>query len=97
MKLYNTYSTTAMFPYIVCPSCGFPIGSLWPAFSAIRADMHLAALREKGIDPKLANLPMLESNEGVTVAMGEVLTGLGIRSECCRVKMLTQVLFKDVY
>lgn len=86
-----------MFPYVVCPSCGWCIGQISPLFDAMRKDRYAAALKEKGIDVDTANHEMIQSNEGVSVELGDILDKLGVRMECCRVKLLTQVQFYSIY
>ncbi len=86
-----------MFPYIVCLSCGRNIGSLWPAFKAMRADAHEAAVTAAGYDVRTVNERILASSGAVTVELGEILDQLGINMECCRTKMLTQKPFYDYY
>lgn len=86
-----------MFPYVVCPSCGWCIGQIQPLFDAIREDAQKAALAARGLNIDTVDHRMVASNDGVSVELGPILDQLGVRLECCRTKLITQVTFYSVY
>jgi DNA-directed RNA polymerase subunit N (RpoN/RPB10) len=81
-----------MFPYITC-FCGKSIGDLYDVFHMMRMEEYRKAL--DGLDYDLN--PVLISTIGLHVDLSEILTNLGLTSECCRVRMFTQVIFSDLY
>jgi DNA-directed RNA polymerase subunit N (RpoN/RPB10) len=86
-----------MFPYVVCPSCGWCIGQVTPLFEAMREEAQAAALAARGLDIDTVNHNMVSSNDGVGIELGPILDRLGVRLECCRTKLITQVGFYTVY
>lgn len=79
-----------MFPYITC-FCGCPIGDIYDIFKAMRYAAFKAA--NSDIDPAMIGI----SVEDLTVELGNILTMLHVKRECCRVRMLTQIEFKELY
>lgn len=78
-----------MYPYITC-HCGNDLGSLWPLFAAMRA----AHLRDKF---DVADPAVIQLSHDMQTALGPILDAIGCTRVCCRTKLLTQKLFKDVY
>jgi DNA-directed RNA polymerase subunit N (RpoN/RPB10) len=82
-----------MYPYIVC-NCGFSLGDKYDAFKALRAKIREKHFNttNKYIDPE-----NFTYSEDLNVELREVFEMLGIRLQCCKTHMLTQVEFKNIY
>lgn len=80
------------FP-IVC-TCGQSLGDLADAFKMIRHLRTQEAIIKAGryIDPSI-----LGTVDDLQPALGKDLTALGLVSQCCRLRMLSCVEFKEVY
>lgn len=82
-----------MFPYIVCPSCGWVIGQVFLLFDVMRIKQQEKAMLDKGYDINTADQAMIQAIEGVSVDLKGILDVLNIKRECCRTKLLTQEQF----
>lgn len=80
-----------MYPYIVC-CCGRSIGDLFDVFSAMRSELYLITFGQTKFDPAL--LPIMPD---LKVELGEILDNLHLHHDCCRVRIMTQVEFKELY
>lgn len=81
-----------MYPYVVC-YCGRSLGDLYDLFCAMRLSKYAEIYPETGgIDPSL-----LATAEDGRVELGDVLDALGLHLDCCRVRMITQVEYKELY
>ncbi len=82
-----------MFPFIVC-YCGRSIGDLYDAFSLMKAAAYkeFYELHGDNIDPE--RIPISES---VHLELNSICEQLGLTNECCKIRMLCQVTFKEVY
>jgi len=81
-----------MYPFILC-SCGNSIGDLYELFQAMKFDKQQAYFEAHAIDVDPAILPIVDD---IDISVGDILDQLNIRLECCRVKIMTQVMFKDM-
>lgn len=79
-----------MYPLILC-YCGRDLGSIYDLFKALRAKKFAATIGEENIDPTLLSIT------DVQVQLDDVLTLLHLHTTCCRVRILTQVEFKEYY
>jgi len=77
-----------MYPYIVC-FCGRSLGDIYDLFIEMRRQKINAAL--DGEEPVAFELAQQN------IQLNDILDALHIRAECCRVRMLTQVEFKNYY
>lgn len=82
-----------MYPYILC-YCGRSLGDLYDLFNVLRAAKYTEAYVEFGedIDPAF-----LAISDLVQVDLTDVFDALHIHMECCKVRIQTQVEFKNVY
>jgi DNA-directed RNA polymerase subunit N (RpoN/RPB10) len=80
-----------MYPYIVC-YCGRALGHLYDVFNTIRRERLAEEFGEEALDPT-----MIAIIQDVQIELGDVLDQLHLHNECCRVRMITQVEFKEVY
>ena len=80
-----------MYPYILCV-CGRDIGSVYDLFKLMKAEEYAAAIKTLGlnVDPEMMSVC------NVDVKLDKVLKALNINLQCCRVKLLTQVEFKNM-
>jgi len=81
-----------MYPYIVC-FCGRSIGDNYDLFKMMRHDV-IAEAYETGdldIDPSL-----LAISEQIDVDLDEVFNALGYSMDCCRVRLMSTVEFKEM-
>lgn len=83
-----------MYPFIVCYTCGFRSGDLYDAFIAMRREKYKKAYDSAGLkyDPALTPI-----NESIQVDLSDVFEQLGIRMDCCKTHMCTQVMFNSFY
>lgn len=81
-----------MYPYIVC-TCGRSLGDIYDIFRAMRRDIQEEYFKQNNInaDPSLVFVGDFKVN------LGGVLDQLQLKLPCCRTRMMTQVLYKDVY
>lgn len=84
-----------MYPYIVC-FCGRSLGDIYDLFMAMKAAKRSDAYSKGGleVDPNL--LPI---SEDVQVDLVDVFDELNMDKDvdCCRVRLMTQVQFKEMY
>lgn len=83
-----------MYPWIVC-FCGKSLGDLYDAFKAMRIEKYKEALGEDDfgtIDPALFAI-----TEDVQIELIDVFEQLGVKKECCRMHLHTQVEFSEFY
>lgn len=80
-----------MYPYIVC-HCGRAIGNLYDLFLAVKRERLAEEFGEEIIDPI-----MIAVVKDIQIELGDILDDLHLYNQCCRVRMLTQVEFKEVY
>jgi len=79
-----------MYPFIVCPTCGRDIGSVYDAFRLTATKKYQAVCG--GIAPDMVALTDVEA-----VSLKDELDDLGLDTICCRGHLITQVEFKSVY
>lgn len=82
-----------MYPYIVC-FCGRSLGDIYDLFKAMKLVKYNAeyAKNDLDVDPSL-----LAISEQVEVDLSDVFEALCIHTDCCRVRLMSQVEFKDLY
>lgn len=81
-----------MYPRIIC-NCGRSLGDLYDLFSEIRKDIYKDQYATIGnIDPTL-----LAVTESMPIEMGVYLDKLKLFTSCCRVIMITQISFKEIF
>lgn len=78
---------------IVC-TCGQSLGDLSDAYKLLRHKRIQEAILKAGrvIDPSV-----LATVDDLQPSMGADLTALGLSAECCRLRMMACVEFKEVY
>jgi len=83
-----------MYPYIVCFTCGRVIGDIYDAFLMMRAAKQAATQQAAGhdIDPDF-----LFISEDTLIDLSDVFDQLRITSMCCKIRLNTQVEFKNIY
>lgn len=82
-----------MYPFVVC-FCGRALGDIYDVFKIMRRAKYSAAYGdlEDDFDPSLIAL-----NEAIQVDLTDVFDSLGIHMDCCRIRLNTQVEFKELY
>ena len=82
-----------MFPYVLCYTCGRDIGSIWALFDAMRRDR----LADKY--PNVKNMAQIPTSLDMDIEVGDILDTVGLPRDsiCCRTRLLSQQLFRDVY
>jgi len=82
-----------MYYLIVC-TCGQSLGDLAGAFRLLRHKRTQEAIIRAGrpIDPSV-----LSTVDDLQPSLGKDLDDLGLTSDCCRVRILTCVEFKELY
>jgi DNA-directed RNA polymerase subunit N (RpoN/RPB10) len=90
-----------MYPFVVCYTCGSPIGHLHDAFREMQARKmaeHIKEIHKKvGIDDGsqfLVNFASLLPESSADLS--DVFDALNIFPECCRAHILTGVSMKDL-
>lgn len=74
----------------VCTSCGRSLGQYTPLYRKIRENRTKKKLGD--------TIPQYASMEAkLDVKMGDVLDNMGIKMECCRMLITTDVPLRDVY
>lgn len=81
-----------MLPPVVCFTCGFPIGDVAEIFLHLRAARVRAALEARGTAAAEAAV-----DSGLQVDCSDVLDALGLRYDCCRMHLVTAMVFTDHY
>ena len=85
-----------MLTPIVCPSCGMPLSDKAAVFNRIRRERAVANIEKFGGDFEC--LPnAVRHTEQVQTDVIDVLEKLGIDNDCCRMHMVTTVLWEEVY
>ncbi len=90
---YNHNTDPAMYPYIIC-FCGHSLGEIYDLYCAMRDDIYIEAyswMAEEGIDFSL--LPILDAKGA---ELHTVFESLHIHADCCRARLLTQVMFEEI-
>lgn len=81
-----------MYPYIVC-LCGRSIGDLYDLFKQMKLEKIIELYgTSENIDPTLLSIC-----EDTKLRLDDVFEALNINMDCCRVRMMTMVEFKDLY
>ena len=80
-----------MYPYILCV-CGRSLGEHYDLFKEKRRAIYVEAFGDHVFDPT-----MLAIIDKLGVDFSSVFEDLHLTTECCKVKMMTQVEFKDIY
>jgi DNA-directed RNA polymerase subunit N (RpoN/RPB10) len=68
------------------------LGPLYDLFIAIKRERLSHEFGDAVVDPTM--VAVVKSTE---VEMGDVLDDLHLHNDCCRVRMMSQVEFKEVY
>ncbi len=76
-------------PYVLC-FCGKSIGDVYDWYHATAKSMHLDL--EGDIDPN-----QIESIIETKPEYGKIFEKIGINLNCCKVRLMRQVLFYNVY
>ena len=77
---------------VICFTCGFPTGDVEDMFHKMRAERVRAVFGERGGSAAQAG-----SDAGLQIDCGDILTQLGINHDCCRVSLVTAMIFSDYY
>ena len=83
-----------MYPYILC-FCGRSLGDLYDVFKAMRLEKIADAYDLEDatdIDPYLIAI-----SDKFDITLESVFAALNIQTECCRVRMMSQVELKELY
>lgn len=81
-----------MYPYIVC-LCGRSIGDIYDLFKVMKLEKY----NETYIDGALDIDPsLLAISEQIQVDLSDIYEALNIHLDCCRVRLMSQVEFKDM-
>jgi len=80
-----------MYPYIVC-YCGRSLGDLYDLFKELRAAEFRKKFGKLEIDPG-----MIATAEDLQVELDGVFKMLHLNLQCCRVRMMSQIEFKELY
>jgi DNA-directed RNA polymerase subunit N (RpoN/RPB10) len=82
-----------MYPYITC-NCGNSIGDKYNAFKTLRQKEYEKHFKETGkyIDPV-----KLQYSESVKISLTGVFEALKITHQCCKIRLMTQVEYKNIY
>lgn len=81
-----------MFPFIRC-YCGRPIGHLTDAFNEMRRDTYIEYYNKN--HPGVT-FDMLAFNS-IQLDISHVFKQLNLHTECCRVRIMSQVEYKEHY
>ena len=81
-----------MFSKVVC-ACGRQSGCYFGAFYKMKEDKYHEYCKEHGIEDMKPDYAKYRIN----LPLGQILDTLGIERECCRVTLLSQVLFRELY
>lgn len=81
-----------MLGYIVCPSCGCPLGDKADIFNEMYKDMVNKILKERN-----TNIMQADIDSGLQIPCGEILDQLDIKKICCRTHMITPEIFSRYY
>ena len=79
-----------MFPYILC-YCGCALGHIYDVFLVIKRERLAEEFGDSVFDPTMIAIV------GIHVDLGDILDDLQIHNDCCRVRIMQQVEFKEVY
>lgn len=79
-----------MLVFIRCPTCGYPIGSIYDAFTDIKIHLYRKQLNDDTIS--ISNVGVIDY---IQLPMGEIFNQLNVKNECCRQHLITNVNFKD--
>lgn len=87
-----------MYPFIVC-FCGRSLGDLYDVFCLMRRAKYEQACKKADknadntdIDP--SSIPLTES---LQVDLVDVFEQLNLHLDCCRIRIQSQVEFKNIY
>lgn len=83
-----------MYPHIIC-FCGRSLGDIYDLFKMLRAERYVAAYKRAdagAIDPA-----MLAITESIHVDISDILDMLHLHTDCCRMRMQTQVEINSIY
>ena len=81
-----------MLDFILCPSCGNPIGAVYAAFRIIKTERYKKLLEARKMKIDVRNINVVDDIE---LNMEDVFTDLHINNICCRQRMTTNVTFVD--
>lgn len=77
---------------IVCFTCGCPVGDREDLFRHMRAELVRRVLGERGTAPTQAAI-----DAGLRVDCADILDLLGVVNDCCRLHLVTAMVFADYY
>lgn len=77
---------------VVCFVCGGCIGDVELIYRHERAKLVRKSLLERNIDPTVAAI-----GADTQTDCSELMTLLGIESDCCRTHLATAIRFQDIY
>ncbi len=81
---------------VVCPSCGLPIGHLATLFNKLREERTRELVEKVGGD--YGDISYLTSHNAQTeIDMADVLDKMRIYGDCCRLHMVTKVMWAGIY
>lgn len=81
-----------MLDFILCPTCGEPIGSMYKAFHDIKTERYRIELAKKKSEMDITNVNVIDY---IQLPMNDVFEDLNINKMCCRMRMTTAFTFHD--
>lgn len=78
-----------MYPYILC-FCGKALGNIYDIFKLMRAEKYAH------IDECMDTFLLSITND-FKISLEDIFEQLNVPLECCRVRLNTQVEFKELY
>lgn len=82
-----------MYPYITC-TCGRSLGDLYDAFKVMRKKKIAAIAAEK--NPSIKPNMMIVGQD-LQIDLNDDLNALGLKMDCCRMRMMSLVEFRELY
>ncbi len=81
-----------MLPYVVCPSCGLPLGDVYEIYEKKKQERTKDEILKKGIMSTQAAADLT-----FKVETGDILDSLFIFMDCCRMHISTSMEFHKYY
>lgn len=77
---------------VLCFTCGYPVGDVEDLFHHMRAARVRAVLAERGTVAAQA-----ATDAGLQIDCGDILDRLGVEHDCCRMTLVTAMIYTDLY
>jgi len=81
-----------MLDFIRCPTCGYPIGSIFVAFNKIKS--HLLKI-ELELNKNIINIKNIGVVDHIQLSMKSIFEQLNINCFCCRMHLTSTIDFID--